>query len=313
MYTYLKLRLQKICGAGINLNQQRQNKYGDAFGPNSDGSVLPSLASTGPKYFKSDTCGEALALKNADDSSRFPDSSPWVDRTSRIYHGRDSVLGRWPWFLSIVKCKCSSHSTSTADQMHLCPSMPIEKVFCGGSLISKNYGISALHCFRHKNDPKTWYGSSSGKLSLDNYFTDQMTDLQYCVLTKTESLKIGVTTNYQKDLRRISKIYWPKSWLNNQYDYGKKRRIEGFDVVLMRWEVEYEFNDYRQPVCIPDFKTIPDDYQTCWLVGYGKTGKPMTGESKLQEMALKYYPLADCAKHYTFQFKLSESLNIFID
>ena len=309
---FFKNRLEELCGAKSNLAINRQVSLGK-------GDDVPKLAITSQyKSFLDESCGEAPNFMS--DETKHLDYSLWLDSTStssphsRIYYGQNAQLGRWPWFISIGKCQCQQEYSAGhihADDMHKCLTSPMKSYFCGGSIISPRYGISALHCFRHKNDLQKWYGGDSGQLREDSensppLFTNSMLDLQYCTFSRTGSLRVSTTTNFNDDLRRISRVYWPKSWQHNSYDYELKRRIEGLDVVVLKWETPYEFSNLRQPICVPDFNTIPEDWEVCWLVGYGKMAASSLvkkSDKTLQQMPLKYYPINDCSKFYKFTFK----------
>ena len=309
LFEFLVNKFSKLCGADKDLEMIRPFALGRKPG-------VPKFAGMGEMNFlKDQSCGKVPYFQDKSndlsDQKRFLDPSPWIDsgaKNSRIYYGRDAQLGRWPWFFSVGDCSCPSNyanNLQNPDDMHKCLISPMQSYFCGGSIISSKYGLSALHCFRieEKSNHKEWLGGDAGTLD-PNIFKNSITSNQNCIVSRTESLRIATTLNYGNDLRRIQKIYWPRSWNVNQYSEKRKSHVEALDVVLLKWRDALTFSQFRQPVCLPDYNTIPKNHQICWLVGYGKTEvSPMSPDMPLQEMALEYYPFSDCIKFYTFAFK----------
>ena len=53
-------------------------------------------------------------------------------------------------------------------------------------------------------------------------------------------------------------------------------------------------------MCLPDYKTYPDETLTCWMTGFGQTEIGST--DRLQEMAARPLDFSKCLKYYKFQY-----------
>ena len=183
---------------------------------------------------------------------------------------------------------------STADDMHHCQTYPITDNFCGASLVSPKHAITALHCFRTEND---WFGSDSGYVA--EFDGLKITDTNKCVYSLNDINSID-TEDYASRLRRIAKIYYPKSWNTAEFSEIYQEKIEAFDVALLEWREAIEISSQRKPVCLPDYKTYPDKTLTCWMTGFGQTEIGST--DRLQEMAARPVYFSECLKYYKFQY-----------
>ncbi|XP_062854217.1 serine protease 27-like [Trichomycterus rosablanca] len=134
----------------------------------------------------------------------------------KIVGGQNASAGAWPWQVSL-------HSISSG--FH----------FCGGSLINKDWILSAAHCFT---------GSYNNAADLVVYLGKQ---------TQQGS-------NPHQISRRVKKIITHSkyaSFANNN------------DIALLRLTTAVTFTDYIRPVCLAAKCSTFNAGTRCWITGWG--------------------------------------------
>ncbi|XP_060757837.1 chymotrypsinogen A-like [Neoarius graeffei] len=164
---------------------------------------------------------------------------------TKIVGGDDAPAGAWPWQASVQ-----------ASGRH----------FCGGSLINKNWVLSAAHCFE----------SSS------------ITARDITIFLGMESLE-GTNPNMQKKtvLKIINHENYNSTKLNN-------------DIALVQLSSSVTFNNYVMPVCLAASNSLFLKGTKAWVTGWGniRFGVTMPSPKTLQEVQVSVVNHSDCAKKY---------------
>ncbi|XP_010793282.1 transmembrane protease serine 13-like [Notothenia coriiceps] len=134
--------------------------------------------------------------------------------TSRIIGGSAAKEGQWPWQVSL-------HFRGS----HV----------CGAVLISRDFVLTAAHCF-----------PSSNSLSLQNW-----------------KVYVGLMS-----LTRPTQPYMVKRIILNK-NYNSNTNDQ--DVALLKLETQVTFNDNIHPACLPAFDQEFKPGTTCWTSGFGTT------------------------------------------
>lgn len=161
-----------------------------------------------------------------------PKSIPLSD--SKIINGVASAPHKWPWLVSIRKK--NSHT-------------------CGGSLISKQFVLTAAHCLN---------GAS------------------------TDSLKIVVGLDAIDDYNSTQIYGVEKYFVNNLFNFDKF--YDGNDIAVIKLLKPVELSDSVQLICMPSYNQI-DSVKGAWatIAGWGRTdsGFDAVFPDKLQETSLR--------------------------
>ncbi|GAB1602923.1 atrial natriuretic peptide-converting enzyme-like isoform X1, partial [Argonauta hians] len=149
---------------------------------------------------------------------------------SKIVNGEDAVYGRYPWQVAIQQI--TSQNTNYISASH----------FCGGTIVHKDWIISAGHCFVGKKKEG--------------------------LIVKAGDHNNKVWDKYEQSFRIDELITHPK-YDDNTYDY---------DIALLKLQPNRHgngiiFNDYVQPACLPDKDTVFRAGERCHISGWGNTGK----------------------------------------
>ncbi|KAI5615020.1 serine protease 33-like, partial [Silurus asotus] len=179
---------------------------------------------------------------------------------TRIVGGSDARDGAWPWQVDI----------QMGDSGHI----------CGGSIISKDWVLSAAHCF-------------SEPLDLSSYL-----------------LYMG---RYQ--LQGVNQFETSRAVRQVVIAQGYTAPQDGRDVALVELSSPLTWTSYIQPVCLPNTNFQFYSGTTCYVTGWGNTqeGVSLSGIGTLQEVEVPIIDQDSCNSMYQIDSDASNAVSILSD
>ncbi|NWY89747.1 ACRO protein, partial [Loxia curvirostra] len=163
--------------------------------------------------------------------------------TIRIVGGTGAKLGAWPWIVSIQH-----------------PWIPHLKHLCGGSLISKQWVLTAAHCF------------------------DEVTEISllYVVIGATQLTQPGNGAQ----VRHVKQVLIHQYYTHDDMSY---------DIALMELDRPVLCSPYIQLACMPDATLRVSELINCWVAGWGSTAaRAQKSSDQLQEAKVQLIDLQLC-------------------
>ncbi|XP_067433234.1 transmembrane protease serine 9-like [Thunnus thynnus] len=174
-------------------------------------------------------CVLALASLLSTESHAQLDVCGIAPLNSRIVGGEDAPPGSWPWQASLQR---------------------FGRHFCGGSLINKEWVMSAAHCF--SSTSTSGWQVSLGRQNLQGKNPNEVS-------------------------RTVARII-----LHPNYDSDTNNN----DIALLRLSSPVEFTDYIRPVCLAASSSVFNNGTDSWVTGWGavKEGVSLPFPETLQEV-----------------------------
>ncbi|XP_038590800.1 tryptase-like [Micropterus salmoides] len=187
-------------------------------------------------------CGVVLVVLAVTGSNAQLDVCGTAPLNTRIVGGANAPAGSWPWMVSLQY-----------EGFH----------FCGGSLISNQWVLTAAHCV----------SSFTPNLTV-NLGRDTLTLLNTNAMSQTVS-QIILHPNYVQAI------------LKN-------------DIALLKLSSPVNFTNYIRPVCLAANGSIFNPGTTCWVTGWGniQTYIPLPSPERLQEVSLPIVSNSECREVY---------------
>uniref|UniRef100_A0A8C1P691 Zgc:123295 n=1 Tax=Cyprinus carpio TaxID=7962 RepID=A0A8C1P691_CYPCA len=174
---------------------------------------------------------------------------------NRIVGGEDATAGDWPWQVSI----------HTVNDNHI----------CGGTLITKDWVLSAAHCFLK-------YGYSYIKM----YFGR---------LSQSDK-----NPNVTSGPIRAKQIINHSDFDNFTYDN---------DIALIQLSSSVNFSDYIRPVCLAAAASVFGAGTESWVTGWGKLQSGGTQfPDTLQEVIIPVVNNSACANAYKGMYTITSNM-----
>lgn len=182
------------------------------------------------------------------------------DLSQRIYGGEITGLDEFPWMALLEYVTLNGIRTA-----------------CGGVLISRRYVLTAAHCVKGKDLPRTWQLSN---VRLGEYDTDSDRD---CVPDDERTVICAddpVTVEIEEQIAHES--YQPSS------------RDQKYDIALLRLSRDVTFTTYIKPICLPPTASLE---QKLFVAGWGKTENGSSSNVKLK-LTLPLFDKEQCHRTY---------------
>ncbi|XP_015999395.2 plasma kallikrein isoform X1 [Rousettus aegyptiacus] len=175
------------------------------------------------------------------------DSDCTTKTSTRIVGGTNSSWGEWPWQVSLqVKLTAQKH-------------------VCGGSIIKKQWILTAAHCFDGLLFSDIWriYGG---------------------VLNLSEITK-------ETPFSQIKEII-----IHQNYNISETTH----DIALIKLEAPLNYTEFQKPICLPSKDDTNTIYNNCWITGWGFTKEKGEIQNILQKANIPLVTNEECQKRYGY-------------
>ena len=233
-------------------------------------------------------CGVVSEKKNDIGLFKMKSILNQTEDITRIYGGRVSTIGQWPWQISV--------RIFSEDQITM-------KHHCGGSIISSNYVVSAAHCFKNQLDQNPNFSvdilTNTDKWDLANEF--------YKVYTGPEVLQ------YYKEKEFSFYIFRSKRIIVHPQYLGPPNYSYDVSVIQLQHHIPFNhpaFYEKVMPICLETEEIMPGNqdsynlnnqtYQDTdfWVTGWGKTSDEIIRSPQLMAVKLPFFDFELCKRRY---------------
>ncbi|KXJ23520.1 Plasma kallikrein [Exaiptasia diaphana] len=168
---------------------------------------------------------------------------------TRIVGGKKARKGAWPWQIT-MKYKNKSDLN-----------------YCGGSIIARDWIVTAAHCFSKSRNPR-----------------------DYTVTIGEHNLK---DTDGDEQKIAIKKII-----CHPRYNEYKHHKFD-YDVALLKLKTNITYTDMVRPICLPTKRFSPGT--NCYVTGWGYLFETEPGPSVLRQAIVPLISQKDCEKNFKDQ------------
>ncbi|XP_060619998.2 transmembrane protease serine 12-like [Anolis sagrei] len=144
---------------------------------------------------------------------------------------------------------------------------------CGGSLIDNNFVLTAAHCVKKWVNPEYWRA---------------VIGLHHLYKWKSHTIA-----------ERVRDIIIHPDFKEGSYEN---------DIALFKLLKSVTYNEYIQPVCLPDIFHLVPDKNLCYISGWGKREKKGKFKLTLQEAQVDILPLYTCNKYEWYKGIISRNV-----
>lgn len=187
-----------------------------------------------------------------------------IDLSQRIVGGERTELGEFPWLALLI----FEHPRGSS-------------YACGGSVINNRYILTAAHCIKGLDIPKSWRLTT---VRLGEYDTKSNPD---CVKEKDGS---------QVCADPVLDVGIEETIAHEKYDPFNIYQL--YDIALIRMNQNISFTNYIKPICLPSTSYIP---KKVTVSGWGKTQNSYKSDIKLK-VTIPLVNKTVCAEQYEAAF-----------
>ncbi|XP_031440265.2 transmembrane protease serine 7 [Clupea harengus] len=196
-------------------------------------------------------CGRPSLVKRVVDTASIPADVGGVSGPDhmigrnvegRIVGGVNALEGEWPWQVSLL---FSGH------------------LYCGASVISSDWLLSAAHCFSRLSDPRQW-AAHMGML----------------------------TQGSAKHVADVRRIVVHKYYNARNFDY---------DIALLQLRKPWppSLGSFIQPACLPATSQALSEHHRCWVTGWGyRSEQDKVLPTVLQKAEVGILSQSECKRRY---------------